>query len=163
MYYFFACHWAEKGDRPKEREHLDKAVEAYPAEIDALIARYRLPDQSPEYRQETLDLIAKAASIMRQQMEAEPNEPTYYNQFAWLIGNTEGDIDEALKFAQKAVDMSPDSGAYYDTMAHVYFGKGDYENAVKHQTTAAELDPYSGLIAKQLTVFRNALAKEQKE
>ena len=33
----------------------------------------------------------------------------------------------------------PEEGGYYDTLAHVYFGKGEYENAVKYQSKAAQL------------------------
>ena len=44
-------------------------------------------------------------------------------------------------------------------MAHCYYGKGDYENAVKYQTKAAEMEPHSGLIAKKLRVFRQALER----
>jgi len=155
MDYFFACHWAEKGNHKKHREHLDKAVEADPSEIDVLIARYRLPETTPEYRQKTLELIAEAASAIRRRIQESPDEPNNYNQFAWLIGNTEGDMDEALKCAEKAVQLEPDNGAYYDTMAHVYFGRGEFEQAVKYQTKAAELEPHSGLITRQLELFRN--------
>jgi len=157
MNYFYACHWEEQGDRAKQREYLDKAIEADPGEIDTLIARYKLPDRTPEYHQKTLDLIAKAVAGMRRRIQASPDEPSDYNQLAWLVGNTEGDFDEALKSAHKAVEMSPDSGAYYDTLAHVYFGMGDYQNAVKYQSRAAELEPHSKLIAKQLRVFRAKL------
>jgi len=60
---------------------------------------------------------------------------------------------QAYRLARKAVEMSPDSGAYYDTLAHVYFGQGDFENAVKYQARAAELEPHSGMINKQLQAF----------
>ena len=154
MDYFFACHWAEKGDQKRQREHLDKAIEADPSEIDVLIARYKLPETTPEYRQKTLELIAEAASAIRRQIREFPDEAVNYNQFAWLIGNTEGDKDRALKSARKAVQLEPDNGAYYDTLAHVHFGRGEYEEAVKHQAKAAELEPHSGLITRQLELFR---------
>jgi len=44
----------------------------------------------------------------------------------------------------------------YDTLARVYYAKGDYENALKHQQKAVELEPHSGLIAKQLELFKKA-------
>jgi len=159
--YFYACHWEEQGDRQKQRVHLDKAIESDPAELDTLIALYKLADVDPEHRRKTLELIAKAAAALRRGVEAVPDDPTDYNQFAWLVGNTEGDAEEALRCARKAVELSPTSGAYHDTLAHVYFGRGDYRGAVEHQERAAELEPHSGLIAKQLKLFRQKLAESK--
>jgi hypothetical protein len=48
-------------------------------------------------------------------------------------------------------------------LAHVYFAKGDYANAVAYQSKAVELEPHSGLIARQLKLFRAKLAEQQKQ
>ena len=168
MYYFLACHWQTQGDLAKYRRYLDQAIDCYPGEIDTLIARYRLADQTPEYLQKTKSLIAKAVASMREDLDRSSDETSVsnqanaYNQLAWLIGNTGGDLDEALRLIKKSVELAPDNGAYYDTMGHVYYARGDYENAVKSQTTAAELEPHSGLIVKQLKVFQDALQRKQK-
>lgn len=161
MNYFFACHWEEQGDRAKQRKYLDDALQADPTEIETLIACYRLPDQSPEYRRKIADLIERAASAMLTEIEDEPDSPNGFNQYAWLIGNTEGDLDRALHFAEKALEMIPDNGAYSDTLARVYYTRGDLENAVKYQSMAHEAEPHSGLIARQLKLFQEALAKKK--
>lgn len=163
MNHFYALHWADKSDRQKQRQHLEAALAADPTDVDVLIACYRLPDADAAWRQKVKELIAKAADQLREQMTAEPDEALYYNQFAWLIGNTEGNFDEALRCSKKSLELDPDSGGYYDTLGRVYFGRGDYANAVKYQTKAAELDPYSGLIRKQLKLFEETLQKQQKE
>lgn len=155
--YFQACHWEQQGDRVKQRAALDEALRHFPAEIDTLIACYRLPDQTPEYRQRIEGLIAKAIASMRKDIETDPDDGNAYNQFAWLLGNTGGDFNEALRCAQKAVATNPENGAFYDTLAHVYAGKGDYANAVKYQTRAVALETHSGLIVRQLKVFEAKL------
>ncbi len=159
MNYFHACHWRDRSDPAKQRECLDKALLANAADLDTLIACYRLPDRghagpTPEYRARIRRLVKSAVADLRQQIAADPTSAGPYNQFAWLVGNTEGDFDEALKYSQKSIELSPGYGGYYDTLAHVYFAKGDYANAVKTQTKAAELEPHSGLIARKLEVFR---------
>ena len=63
------------------------------------------------------------------------------NEFAWLAANTEGDLDEALRLSKRSLDLAGEHGSYCDTLARVYFAKGDYANAVKHQSRAAELLP----------------------
>ncbi len=161
MDYMFAYHWQEQGDREKQRKFLDEAIQADPAEVDTLIACYRLPGQTPQYRQKIAEFIERAASEMLTEIEDQPDNPNGYNQYAWLIGNTEGDLDKALHFCEKALELSPDNGAYYDTMGRVYYTKGDLENAVKYQTLAHEAEPHSGLIAKQLKLFQESLAKQK--
>lgn len=163
MNFFFACHFKGQKDRAKQREHLDRATAADSADIDALIARYRLPDQTPEYRKETVELVREIAARFRAQTAQTPDNPTPYNQFAWLVANTEGDLDAALSFSKKSIELRPDSGGFHDTLAHVYFARGDYENAVKTQTKAAQLEPHTRAITRQLEVFRKKLEEAKKQ
>jgi tetratricopeptide (TPR) repeat protein len=157
MNYFLACQWESKGDAAKHRQYLDEALKVFPTEVDSLIARYRLPNQDPDYRKKTRELIGKAVAGMREDLEKTPEDASNYNQLAWLLGNTEGDLDEALRLAQKSIELGPDNGAYYDTLGRVYYARGDYPNAVKYQSLAAELEPHSGLILKQLQFFKDQL------
>lgn len=161
--YFRACEAAQKNDAKKQREYLDKALETEPTDVDVLIACYRLPGQSAEYRTKIIDLIKKAAAKLREEIATDPDDPTNYNQLAWLIGNTEGDFDEAIRSSQKSLELQPNEGGYYDTLAHVYAGKGDWENAIKYQLKAEELDPHSGLIKKELAMFRKKLDEAKKK
>ena len=57
--------------------------------------------------------------------------------------------------AKRAVDLAGDEqGAYVDTLARVFFARGDYADAVKQQTRAAELMPYNRAVQRQLVSFR---------
>jgi len=161
MHYFYACHWQGKQDLARQREYLDKALEADATDVDVLIACYRLPNSRPEYRQKILHLIQEEAGRLRAEIADEPENATAYNHFAWLVGNTEGDYDEALRYSKKSLELAPETGGFYDTLARCYYAKGDWENAVKYQTRAAELDPHSGLIARQLELFRKTLEEKK--
>ena len=172
MHYFAACHWDAKGDAKKHREAVDKAIKADPTDVDVLIACYRLPDPSPDYRVKVLRLIKRSIKESRDLIAAtqaasehnaeESGLATACNQLAWLVGNTEGDLDEALRYSQKSVELKPDEGGFHDTLARVYFARGDLRNAVQEQAKAAELEPYSGLIQRQLDFFRKKLEEKQK-
>jgi tetratricopeptide (TPR) repeat protein len=161
--YFHACHWAARNNAAKQREYLDKAIEINSEDIDALIACYRLAGQPVAYHKKIVDLVEKAAVKLHGAIAIDPDSPTMYNQYAWLVGNTEGDFDEAVRCSRKSLELQPDEGGYYDTLAHAYFGKGDYENAVTYQTKAAQFDPHSGLIQKKLEVFRKKLDEQKKK
>jgi tetratricopeptide (TPR) repeat protein len=157
-----AGHWDAAGDQAKRRECLNAALDLEPTDIDVLIACYRLPDQPPDYRKKIMDSIHQATEDIQVQIAAQPDYEEYYNQYAWLVANTEGDLDEALKYSQKSLELSPNNGGLYDTLARVYYARGDYENAIKNQQRAAQLEPHSGLISKQLELFKKARDEHKK-
>ena len=148
-----------------------------PTDVNALIGYYRLPDLTPEEKQKVVKSIEQTAD---ETAGIDPQRPAFArrsarnisrrqrkkaidcNQFAWLIANTEGNFDEALKYSKRSVELQPASGGLYDTLAHVYYAKGDFENAVKTQEKALELEPHSGLIKKKLEVFKKALEEKKK-
>jgi len=157
MHYFRACDHARENRPAQQRAELKKALEVDGDELDALIACYRLSDESSDFRRETLARIEKAADSLERLIRQAPDNPTSYNQYAWLIGNTEGDLDKALRYSRKSLELEPGSGGYLDTLAHVYFARGEYAKAVETQRRAVELEPHSKLIADQYEVFRAAL------
>lgn len=156
MHYYYACHWLAQGDRQQHRKRLDDALAADPRNVDALIAAYRLADAPPEYRRKTVEGIKACVADMRKQMAGQPNQAVQYNNLAWLVANTEGDLDEALRCSKKSLELEPNNGGYYDTLGRVYYARGDYASAVKHQGKAAELNPHSRQIARQLKLFQKA-------
>ena len=162
MNFFYARHYQSKNDAAKAKEHLKKAIESPDPDIDALIALYRLPEVTAEERAKTIELIKKMADDLQQLIQQEPTNATNYNQYAWLVGNTEGDKDAAIRYSKKSIELMPDAGGYYDTLAHAYAGKGDYKSAVEAQTKAAKLDPHSRQIQEKLKLFQEK-AKEQEK
>jgi Flp pilus assembly protein TadD len=162
MHYFEAKAAQGRDDMQAYRKLLEQGVAADPTDADVLIALFRLPDQTDQEKQRTKELIEKAATASRQMLEEFPDDPTAYNQLAWLIGNTEGDFDEAIRLSLKSIELKH-VGGYLDTLAHCYFANKDYANAVTTQEAAAKLEPHSHLIRKQLQVFKNALARQQQQ
>lgn len=160
MHFFFAQHQASLGDRAKQKELLDKGLAEDPTDADVLIALYQYSDKDPAERKKVVELIKKAGEQQRAIIEEAPDDPTAYNQLAWLIANTEGDFDEAIRLSHKSIELKR-AGGYLDTLGHCYAAKGDFENAVRYQTEASKLDPHSQAIIRKLEVFRKALAEKQ--
>jgi tetratricopeptide (TPR) repeat protein len=168
MNFYFACDAEDQSDSARQRQFLDKALEQDRTNVDVLIALYRASREQPQQRAQFLALIKDVIETCRGQIENAPDEPTFYNQIAWLVANTEGDVDEAIRLSHKSVDLaraegeSPKRvGGLLDTLGHCYFAKKDYANAVKYQTEAATLDPHTASIARQLKVFQEALAAQK--
>jgi tetratricopeptide (TPR) repeat protein len=179
MHFFFAEHYATV-DRAQQKEHLQKAIEAFPQEIDVLIAMYRFPEADETWMRQTRERINDTLGYYRDQIRKftdnmqrnlEPSlEGTFraylaqlHNQLAWLVANTEGDFDEALRSSLKSLEYRPGTAAYLDTLARCYYAKKDYANAVKYQRQALELEPFSGQMRRQLKLFEDALAAASAE
>ncbi|MGA2258690.1 MAG: hypothetical protein ABSG53_28825 [Thermoguttaceae bacterium] len=166
MFYFNSCHWKVQGDRAKQRECLDKALATQFYDIEVLIECYQIPAQPAGFHEKICGLIEKRLCELREQVAdlgssiaaAEP-----CNEFAWLTANTEGDLDEALRLAKRSIDLVGEHGSYCDTLARVYYAKGDYANALKHQSRAAELLPFNRAVQKQLALFRKKAGEKEKK
>jgi tetratricopeptide (TPR) repeat protein len=165
--YAYACHQRQKGDISKEIEHLDNAVQHDPSDADVLIALYRLPNQDAARRAATLKHIRRAADKFESQITTGESAELLqnadaYNQYAWLIANTEGDFDKALRYSKLSIEIASNRAGYLDTLARCHYAKGDLASAVQHQAKAAKLEPHSGAIARQLKQFQKELETRQK-
>ena len=152
-----------EGDVARQEEHLKTAIEFDPADADVLIAMHRLAGKDEAWRKQTSDLIKSAAEEFRKQIKESPEYPTAYNQLAWLISNSEGDYDEALRCSLKSLELLPNTAGYLDTLGRAYYAKGDLENAAKTQARAVRLEPFSGQIKRQHDFFARALEKSEPE
>ena len=89
------------------------------------------------------------------------------NQYAWLVSNTFGDFEKAIRSSHKSIElkqeMKQEAGAYYDTLGRCYYAKGDFDNAIKYQKQALKLDPHSGQMNRQLALFEKAKSEKEKK
>ncbi|MGH7137509.1 MAG: hypothetical protein ACREHD_17325 [Pirellulales bacterium] len=170
MHFFYACSLTKPDQRKERIRRLVDAVTEDPTDADALIAIYRIEDLDPPLVEQNRKQIREAAEQFRQQIQQQPDDPTPYNQFAWLVANTEGDYREALRYSEKSLELvranprlAGSESSLLDTLGRCYYAVGDYENAVKTQSKAVELEPESGMMASQLEIFREALKKNKKQ
>jgi tetratricopeptide (TPR) repeat protein len=55
-----------------------------------------------------------------------------------------------MELIQRAIELKPDSGFILDSLGWVYFGKGEYEQAVHYLEKALELTPDDPTINEHL-------------
>jgi tetratricopeptide (TPR) repeat protein len=159
-YYFEACHWRDAGDRTKQRAALDAALATQAYDIEVLIECYHFSDSLPDYREKVRKLIQKKLWQLREQVgDTAAAQPC--NELAWLVANTEGDLDEALRYSKRSLEIAGENGAFRDTLARVYEVKGDLDEAIKQQTAAAALSPHARTISKQLEALRAKKGKSK--
>ncbi|MBC7854057.1 MAG: tetratricopeptide repeat protein, partial [Pirellulaceae bacterium] len=84
-----------------------------------------------------------------------PDSAPCRNNVAWLSAVCHQRLDEALVHAQKAVELSPSTSSYLDTLAEVHFQKGDRPKAIEYAKNVLELAPGNKLFAERLNHFEN--------
>lgn len=164
LHYYRACQYRAEGDWQRTRDELKLAIEFDPTDADVLIAMYRVPEADAGWREMTRRRIRELAQRFEQDIAAAPHEATNYNQWAWLISNTEGDVQKAIRYSHRSLELNTKgdgaAASYLDTLARCYYAAGDYENAIKYQRQALEKIDYMQVMHRQLAEFEKALAEK---
>ncbi len=148
-------------DTATERGDWDGAIEA----LDTLL------EAQPDYSYLKTRLFRKMLTVAdpagtyeygRSIMEAYRDDPNILNKLAWSTVDDEGvrsrNLEFALEAAQRANELTDEKSAgILDTLARVYYEKGDLEAAVKWQRKAVEQAENPGMAGK----LRETLEKYQ--
>ena len=83
-----------------------KAIKFDETDADVLIAMYRVPEADDAWRADTRQRIAEAqpASSSRRSTTIRTIRSPY-NQWAWLISNTEGDFQKAVRYSHRSLEL----------------------------------------------------------
>ena len=73
-----------------------------------------------------------ALARFRQAVATDPNNIHALNDLAYLLADYRHQPDEALKYAQKAVELAPDDPNLLDTLGWVLYQKGLYPSAIQY-------------------------------
>ena len=97
-----------------------------------------------EYRLNIPYLTAMSTSNTNSIMEyvdfiysTDTNSANNINSMAWVLIYLEIDIDRGIELSKNAIQMSPKSPHYLDTLGYGYYKKKDYDNALKQLLKAA--------------------------
>jgi tetratricopeptide (TPR) repeat protein len=74
---------------------------------------------------------ADALASFRRALQLRPDDPAALNGMAYLLAETGGSLDEAIKFAQKAVRFSSQQPNFSDTLGWIYCKKKLYDSALR--------------------------------
>ena len=83
-----------------------------------------------------------AIEHFRKVVSANPTDPQASNNLAYLLAEHTNQTDEALKYAEKAVELAPMQPDYCDTLGWVLYKKGLYTSAIPYLERASA-DPSS--------------------
>jgi tetratricopeptide (TPR) repeat protein len=84
---------------------------------------------------------AAAIQHYRTALASNARHPKALNNLAYLLSESQGAHDEALRYAQQAKELAPDHPGFDDTLGWIYFRKGAYSLAVRHLRDAVVKEP----------------------
>lgn len=105
----------------------------------------------------------KASGYYQRALQIQPDQPVAANNLAYLMIETDQNIDVALSLAQTARRAMPDAPSAADTLAWAYYHKGTYasardllEQAVKGEPENATMHYHLGMAYSKLSDKKNA-------
>ena len=157
MHFFKSCAAAAAGDAAGRRKSLEQSLRAHANDVDALIALYALADNTPEQKADAVRRVRRALEQIDSEIQAVrsvSDDVNSYNEYAWLVANTEGDLRKAIRYSKISLVKSFDSSSYLDTLAHCQFAAGDKAAAVRTQALALRQEPHNRTIRRNYDRFR---------
>ena len=176
-WYYRACLYQREKKGREQWEAVCKALEQDSHEVDSLIMRWEMCQQSqgaiqtakldqaitPTIQESQEKEIDEYLDQLEQKMDANQGTSSLQNEYAWLAVKTSRKIPTALEYAQQAVASNPQSAACMDTLAHILAVKNEWEEAVKTQKQAIQQDPFSHTLYTTLLRFQKEAQKKLKE
>ncbi|TWT96868.1 Tetratricopeptide repeat protein [Botrimarina colliarenosi] len=156
-----ALAYRQVGDREEEMKALRRAISADPRDADVLIAMHRVQDAPPEFVEKAKQLIDARRRDYERDVWEDPDEADGYNQWAWLVSNTYGDFDKAVRYSRRSLEIEPETAGYLDTLGRCLFSAGRVEEAIEVQRRAVELEPRMLVLQRQLAEFEFTLATKE--
>ena len=142
-------------------EILQKILEQRPDHVDA--------NYSLGIAYQALGDFKKAESYLRKTIVLSPGREAAYNALGYLFAEHGVELEEAVELIQKALQKSPENGAYLDSLGWAYFKQGkleaalaELEKAVRYMPDSAEIRDHLGEVYLKIGLRREAISAWQK-
>ncbi len=89
-------------------------------------------------------------------VDRHPEDPRAMNSFAWFCASNKVGLDEALPIALKMVDLAERGAGYLDTLAELYYARGEYDLAIEIGAEATKKEPGDKYLTDQVEKFKKA-------
>lgn len=89
-------------------------------------------------------------------LERFPESDNTMNTAGWFASRSVRRLDEAMEIQKRALELYPRSAAYLDTLAEIYFAKGNRAEAVRWGAEAVRYMPGDAMIIRQFERFLHA-------
>jgi tetratricopeptide (TPR) repeat protein len=95
---------------------------------------------------EGLNLFSQSDSVYEAGLKNLPENALLLNNYAYSLSERNLRLDEALKMAQKAIEIEQENGAYLDTIGWIYFKLNQLSEAEHYILKSLQLRPNSPVV-----------------
>lgn len=106
------------------------------------------------FKKEADDLFDQTYKQFEKLSAADPHDPEPLNNLAWLCATARRRLDDGLRFSEQSLKESPNSAAFLDTQAELYFQKGNTDRALDLIEKAMVADPNMDYLRQQKERFK---------
>lgn len=106
-------------------------------------------------------LQSRAVAVMQRVLELSPDHPEALNYIGYTWADQNINLDQALQYILRAVQLKPDNGFIRDSLGWVHFRRGEYDEALEELRLAIQLEPTDPNIYDHLGDVYRALNKPE--
>lgn len=92
----------------------------------------------------------KSDSLYIELIQLDSNDAQAMNNYAYSLSERDASLDNALKYSLKAVELSPNSAPYLDTLGWIYFKLNHLEKALFYIENSIEIDSTNSVVIEHL-------------
>lgn len=142
------------GDTYYQQKKVDDAFRAYDNALIFLPTNNLALNNYAYFLLENGGDADKALEMSKQAMDADPENPTYLDTYAWALFK-KGDYAEALKYQKDAMEKTERSEEkisteLYSHLGDILFMNGDPQGALENWEKALKLDPGNELLKRKV-------------
>ena len=94
--------------------------------------------------------IDQAVATFNKVLIMEPNHHQTLNYLAYMWAERSENLDKALDYVQRALELNPGNGAYLDTLGWIHYQQGNFEPALRELEKAAQAEPMEPVIIEHM-------------
>jgi len=121
------------GDRESAKVHLLRATQGTPPLAEAFYAYGSMLAAEGRFRE--------SREQFERCLELQPDHANALNNLAFVMAETDADLDQAVTYAQRAIARDPKNHEYGDTLAYIYIKRNLYQDAVNVLTPIVRDSP----------------------
>ena len=134
-WYTLAVRTRAEGALDEAARLLEPLTKAHDAPVGAILMRGLVADRAGD--------LKTAEECYRRGLVLMPDQPECLNNLAYILLLRDGgaDVQEAQKLIDRAIELSPGTASFYDTLARVQLHLGQRETAIATFEKALKLEP----------------------
>jgi Flp pilus assembly protein TadD len=132
----------ENGDSAQALTILEPTARAYPTDVATQLALSDL------YKDAGRD--DEAEQTLRRYLATTPADSRALNHLGYLLADSGRALDEAIRLVERALAAEPGNPSYLDSLGWAHFRRGEFSEAEKYLTPAAEQLPSNSVVQDHL-------------